>query len=211
MKKVLIGLVITLSTASLAQNNWLDKIINTDPLLEKINKGEYIWPDRVNVQDTINDPIFKCVLDGDIKHLSNLLKGGANPNRIGLNDHTPLITAARSGKSKIVYELLKYGAAVNHVDKLGWTALHHSLNDKSADFTVVKILIIAGANPNARDHRNRTPLHRAAQYGSSEIVSYLINNGANPSLKDYNNDTPLERMKFWRSDSEALKISEILK
>ena len=212
MKTLVLALVITIGTSLFSSANWFDDIIKSDPLFERVNNGEYIWPNKINVQDTVNDPIFKSVLTEDIKNLSNLLEGGANPNRIGLNGHTPLITAARAGKSKIVYELLKYGAEVNHIDKLEWSALHHTFNEGSASLTVVKILIKAGADPNIRDSRKRTPLHRAAQYGSAEAVKFLLKNGANPSLQDYNNWTPLDRMRLLRNDdSESIKIAEILK
>ena len=169
MKKI-ITLFLVISSTTLVANNWFDNIIKNDPLFDKLKNGEYSWPNKINVHDTINDPIFKSVLSGDVSNLSILLENGANPNRVGLNDHTPLICAARLGKPKVVYELLKYGSEVNHFDKLGWTALHHAFHKKSADLTVVKILLNAGADPNMVDHRKRTPLHRAAQYGSAETV-----------------------------------------
>ena len=46
---------------------------------------------------------------------------------------------------------------------------------------------------NARDDRQRTPLHHAAQRGHEEIVELLLFRGADPDLQDYGGHTPLHR------------------
>lgn len=46
---------------------------------------------------------------------------------------------------------------------------------------VAKVLMLAGADAHARDHRSRCPLHMAALSGSEELVQALLSYGADPN------------------------------
>lgn len=46
---------------------------------------------------------------------------------------------------------------------------------------VAKVLMLAGADSHARDHRSRCPLHMAALSGSEELVQALLSYGADPN------------------------------
>lgn len=46
---------------------------------------------------------------------------------------------------------------------------------------VAKVLLLAGADSHARDHRSRCPLHMAALCGNVDIVSSLLTCGADPN------------------------------
>lgn len=46
---------------------------------------------------------------------------------------------------------------------------------------VAKVLLLAGADAHARDHRSRCPLHMAALSGNSELVTSLLTCGADPN------------------------------
>ncbi|WP_264686114.1 MULTISPECIES: ankyrin repeat domain-containing protein [unclassified Wolbachia] len=52
-------------------------------------------------------------------------------------------------------------------------------------------LIEAGADINAKDKNERTPLHTAAEYSSTKAVKVLIEAGADINAKDKNERTPL--------------------
>ncbi|MBJ6983995.1 ankyrin repeat domain-containing protein [Luteimonas sp. MC1750] len=56
---------------------------------------------------------------------------------------------------------------------------------------VAKILLDAGADPNAVAGMGRTPLHFAAQRGNSQTVEYLLQAGANPNARDHQGHTAL--------------------
>ena len=56
----------------------------------------------------------------------------------------------------------------------------------------MKLLLDAGANPNAPDDRIATPLHKAAFFGHSECVRLLLEDGANCHKKDSQGLTPAQ-------------------
>lgn len=50
-----------------------------------------------------------------------------------------------------------------------------------AQVDVAKVLMLAGADSHARDHRSRCPLHMAALSGSAQLVDALLAYGADPN------------------------------
>lgn len=56
---------------------------------------------------------------------------------------------------------------------------------------MARVLLLAGADSHARDHRSRCPLHMAALSGSSELVASLLACGANPNKASDIGTTPL--------------------
>ena len=66
-----------------------------------------------------------------------------------------------------------------------------------SDIDKVKQYLADGANVNAKDKRNKTPLHKAAYGGHREIAELLIDKGANVNARDKNNETPLHAAAFY--------------
>lgn len=56
---------------------------------------------------------------------------------------------------------------------------------------IVQILLVQGANTEAVDKEEGTPLHLAAFYGHVEIARILLGKGANRKAADYIGQTPL--------------------
>ena len=54
------------------------------------------------------------------------------------------------------------------------------------------ILINNGANINAQDFCNRTPLHYAAKFHNFEALQFLLYYDANPLITDSDGNTPLD-------------------
>ena len=70
----------------------------------------------------------------------------------------------------------------------------HLAASQSTDPAVIKILVEAGANIDARDSVGDTPLHWAALYGGRYVVvKALLNAGANPNTRSNGGWTPLHR------------------
>jgi len=85
-------------------------------------------------------------------------------------------------------------AANKSADHLGRQPLHYAaLID---DLDAARLLIEAGADPNARDKANFTPLHFAAQQNSARVAELLLARGAEIDPQDAYGDTPLWRAVF---------------
>jgi len=69
-------------------------------------------------------------------------------------------------------------------------------SDESRDaerVLLVDLLVDAGADVNARNHRKVTPLHMAARYGLPLVAAALLRRGADANARDVNHETPLYR------------------
>jgi ankyrin repeat protein len=83
-----------------------------------------------------------------------------------------LNAAARSGNAALVQRVLDLGVNVAAVeDWFGYTALHDAAN--SGDVAVVKALLAAGADPNARTHYGFAPLDVALNHGRDAVATLL--------------------------------------
>lgn len=80
------------------------------------------------------------------------------------------------------------------------------------NFEVMKLLIAAGADVNAKNFFKETSLHESAYYGNLAGVELLLKHGANPNVKDYQDRTPLDRAKSdpfpIRDTSKIIRILE---
>mmetsp|Transcript_50167 Transcript_50167/g.95841 ORF Transcript_50167/g.95841 Transcript_50167/m.95841 type:complete len:325 (+) Transcript_50167:164-1138(+) len=107
------------------------------------------------------------------------------------------------GESKVVEMLLQAGAKLELANKLGDTALHHAVHgeryhkkrdapsDKYQD--IVKALLTAGANPEARNENAQTPLECSDDAGSLRPVFQQFSTNENPIGTSINTpDQPAE-------------------
>ena len=74
----------------------------------------------------------------------------------------------------------------------------------------VEWLIEAGADVNAQDNDNRTPLHNAVRFGARKIVELLIKNGANVNAQTKQQMTPLHMIGLIGNSDNQYAIAEIL-
>jgi ankyrin repeat protein len=81
---------------------------------------------------------------------------------------------------EIVQELLRTDINIDHVNRLGWTALLEAiiLGDGGPRHTeVVRLLVEAGADVNLADGQGVSPLTHARQQGYQEIITILQSAG----------------------------------
>ncbi|MCM2282115.1 MAG: ankyrin repeat domain-containing protein [Bdellovibrionaceae bacterium] len=100
---------------------------------------------------------------------------------------TLLHRACEAGSLFVAEALVRQNALLNSPSENAHaeTALHSLLRAGPDTMTpVVRLLILAGAELNARDASGRTPLHWAVSRGAEGWVSHLIAEGADPLLKD---------------------------
>lgn len=112
----------------------------------------------------------------DARLVELMLEHGADVEARDGYDGTGLIRAAERGYVQIVRRLLESDVDVDHVNRLGWTALLEAvlLGDGGAAHTeVVRLLVEAGADAGIADRDGRTPLDHARAKGYREIVTIL--------------------------------------
>ena len=119
---------------------------------------------------------------GDDPRLLELtLANGADVGSLDSYNGTGLIRAADRGYTAIVARLLETDVEVDHVNRLGWTALLEAIilgGGDAAHVEVVRLLVEAGADVNLADGQGVTPLAHAKQSGYDEMVAILREAGA---------------------------------
>lgn len=101
------------------------------------------------------------------------------------NDHheTPLLSAVKANDIKQTKELIKLHAKVDLSDQNGWTPLHYAA--QQGNKLIVRFLLVSGANIEARNSYQETPLIVAALVADNMgMVHYLLKHGANIEAKD---------------------------
>jgi|GEM_PF-390432 len=88
----------------------------------------------------------------------------------------PLYYAILSGNLRLVEELLKRKASVEHLDSLQHSALLLSIY--CSDIRMVELILKAGANPNEVFY-DRTPLFRSIMKNNFPLFQMLVDHGAN--------------------------------
>jgi len=128
--------------------------------------------------------VFEASALGDLETVRKLVT--ANPgavNAFAADGFYPLGLAAFFGHRAIVEFLLTNGAdvktAARNAQKV--TALHGAVARR--DVEIVKMLLEAGADANARQESGFVPLHVAASNGNAALVELLLKHGARADAK----------------------------
>ena len=120
---------------------------------------------------------------------------GENDRDINLRDEcgkTALHLAVQKGPCELMQVFLNAHADLEIADDGGNTALLLAAGCTSErESEIVKCLLDAGANADARDKRHRTSLHLAARSGTPEIVAILLNHDVEVNDVNIYNETPL--------------------
>jgi len=118
-----------------------------------------------------------------------LIESGADVNKAGDGDATPLYAAAQKGHEAVARALMELGADVNKATDNGVTPLYAAA--QNGHKTVVRALIEAGADINKPWDNGATPLHAAAQEGHEAVVRALIELGVDVNKARDDGVTPL--------------------
>ncbi len=131
----------------------------------------------VNRQDRTQQSAFLIATsDGFVELLRLTIEAGADVHRMDSYHGTGLIRAADRGHVEVIRELLKTDIRIDHVNRLGWTALLEAiiLGDGGPRHTeVVRLLLDAGADVRIADSAGVTPLAQARTRGFASIVRLL--------------------------------------
>jgi len=141
----------------------------------------------VNAQDEISDSAFLLAGARGYTGIVRAALGATPPpefKRLNRYGGTALIPACHHGRVETVRLLLTTAIDVNHVNRLGWTALLEAiiLGDGGAAHTeIVRLLLAHGADPNLADAQGVTPLAHALQRDQRDIAQALRAAGGLPA------------------------------
>jgi ankyrin repeat protein len=127
-------------------------------------------------------PLTKAAQSGDITAAKALLAQGTDPDARDSFGMTPLVRAARRGDAGMVDLLLAGHADPNVPDAIrsreGWSPLLNAVHKNQIE--IVRRLLRAGADVNARTPGGNSALAMAAGDGGVEMVRLLLEAGADP-------------------------------
>jgi ankyrin repeat protein len=124
-----------------------------------------------------------------------LLEAGANPNKGGPAEYSPMACAAGVKDTGYLELALQHGGDPNLVDPdTGETPIYQSLRNFRVDNA--RLLIRAGANLDIQNKMlGNTPLAVAAVSSRYDLVLEMLQHGANPSVTDWSGHTLLSTIR----------------
>lgn len=163
----------------------------------------------VAAQDDPNEPLCRAAQYGDVRQVTVLLTGGANPNVRDEHGETPLMKAALAHVRTVPYDapkidrdylgvarlLLDKGAEVDARGRTGRTALLMAVDGAASEYKVIgaddglaRLLIARGADVNAQDENGWSPLLSLLNLWAEQprMIDFLLTKGADVKarLKD---------------------------
>jgi ankyrin repeat protein len=133
-----------------------------------------------------NTLLFLAANTGRDDFARDLIAAGSNPTFTRAGADTSLMVAAWNCKLDVARTLLSHSASVNAANIKGETALMYA-SQTCHDGQMVKLLLQAGANPNAKTPDDFTTLMWAA--GNPQNSEELLKAGADPTVKDRDGNT----------------------
>jgi ankyrin repeat protein len=136
---------------------------------------------------------------GDAKRVKQVLARDSAQATLRDEEDTPILHHAAEALNPVLVKLLlKHGARITEVDPNGETPLHRCADIRQAPqklaATMANLLLDRGADPNARNWDDVTPLHQAVRARNVAVVEVLLARGADPNARDRGRgSTPLRR------------------
>jgi len=161
----------------------------------------------INIEDAQGRSPLHCACRwGKASVVSSLISSRANVSarEKGRDGYSALQFGCEGGSAEVVRLLLAAGASATQAyGESRSTSLH--LACKKRAHAICELLLEHGADANAKDVGNSTPLHEAV--GSNEAKS-LIRNKADVMARDSNLRTPLHKAAFAGNRSVCLLLLE---
>jgi ankyrin len=126
-----------------------------------------------------------------------LLKNGAEINRRGEDNESPLYLAIRGNRFELAKTLLERGADTNTENSNGQTLLHilsESRYYEGGILNLALLLLKHGAEVNRRDKGNETPLLRAIRWDRFMLAKTLLKHGADSNAENNGGMTPFHML-----------------
>jgi len=139
-------------------------------------------------------PLLEAVAGGHPEMVEFLIQHGSAVNFHPAETGSALHWAAWSGNSKVVMVLLRHGASVNERNYYGEAPLILAATH-SADISVVKELIAAGANVHAQSKVGDNAVMGAAWQHHLETVKLLVGLGVDACAKNNKGETAIDQAR----------------
>ncbi|XP_005902990.1 ankyrin repeat domain-containing protein 61 [Bos mutus] len=145
-------------------------------------------------------PLHLATIYGTHLVLSILAQNGAQVNAQNGSSMTPLHMAANILNKEMMQTLIAWGASVNcAVSSTGNTALKLAVSTASskagrllaAGLGCIRLLLVHGAQVNARDHDGQAAIHEACFGGREVIINLLLEFEANVNILTRNGESPI--------------------
>ncbi|KAK3988766.1 ankyrin repeat-containing domain protein [Cladorrhinum sp. PSN332] len=146
--------------------------------------------------------------EGDIEAMKQAFDDGADIEKRGHNDLTPLLAAVNCGKTDAIRWLLYAGADVSAADSTGKAAIHYAVIRNQR--INVSLLLEYGSPIDAQTHKGYTPLCLAAEKGFYDIVRLLLDRDADATIANSSRFTPLHLAVGSKTPSQLAIVSELL-
>uniref|UniRef100_G3T747 Uncharacterized protein n=1 Tax=Loxodonta africana TaxID=9785 RepID=G3T747_LOXAF len=145
---------------------------------------------KINVQDRENrSPLIKCQKENCTTLLLNL---GADPNLVDFESSSALHYAVCGHSVSLVEKLLEHKASLEAQNKAGYTSF--AVSEDNAE--MVEFLLKKGADVNASDNSQRTPLMIALSNEPTSLVSFILQQDVDLSCQDIYGFTAEEYASF---------------
>ncbi|KAK7074366.1 hypothetical protein SK128_009451 [Halocaridina rubra] len=170
------------------KNKVVQEIVN-------LGKKSNILDNICNVTNNFHKtPLHIAAHTGHVGILKILVESGANVLAKDENGCTPLHVAVADGKKRFVQELLQQvkretsiqANLLNASNYNDGTLLHTAA--RTGHSGIMKLLVDAGADINAKNQDGNTPLHLSAWYGNSHlnVIKLLLTAGASMEVTNLN-------------------------
>ena len=161
----------------------------------------------INITDIDGDTCLMHAVVGNCSKevLQAIIDHGADVNATNKENHTALMSACQLSDACAITVLLGSGADPNTADDNGDTCLHVGIL-KNLNKEVIQTIIDHGANVDAINKLNVTPLMVASNKGNADAINLLLNARADPNITSVNGGTWLHAALEGDCSREALQV-----
>ena len=178
------------------------------------SRSESIQSDARSLSQRIQDSrarssLLQAARKGDVEAVKKALNKGVPIESTNDRGETPLCLAVIGGHVPTISALLSRNARIEARTKKGLTPLLCARENVSTSrVNVMRVLLSAGANLDAKDENGDTALHHALSLNRLDWVQLLLSSKPNLELQNHLGQTPLLRAVDFSPNSYAEHILE---